>query len=64
MALMYDPVEYYAKQLHKAISGIGTNESTIIEIFGIHSNEEILAIAAAYETRKDNYKQNYLNIIK
>lgn len=49
---MIPPVEYYAKQLHKAISGIGTNEMAIIEILGIHNNAEITAINYAYEQSK------------
>lgn len=49
VALMIHPIEYYAKQVHKAISGIGTNEKTIIEILGIHNNAEITAIREAYE---------------
>ncbi|KAF5304951.1 hypothetical protein FQA39_LY09425 [Lamprigera yunnana] len=54
IALMLSPVEYYAKQLHKAISGIGTNEKAIIEILGIHRNEEIIAIREAYQQMYGN----------
>ncbi|KAK4875050.1 hypothetical protein RN001_011472 [Aquatica leii] len=49
VALMLPPAEYYAKQLHKAISGIGTNEKAIIEILGIHKNDDIIAIREAYQ---------------
>jgi len=54
IALMMPPVEYYAKQLHKAISGIGTNEKAIIEILGIHKNAEIIAIREAYQRMYGN----------
>ncbi|KAB0794612.1 hypothetical protein PPYR_11451 [Photinus pyralis] len=54
VALMIPPVEYYAKQLHKAISGIGTNEKAIIEILGVHRNQEILAIGEAYQSMYGN----------
>lgn len=43
---------FQAKQVHKAVSGLGTDEDTLIEILGVHCNEEIQAICAAYESRK------------
>lgn len=46
---MTPPLEYQAKELHKAISGLGTDEGTIIEILGIHNNEEIKNIRDVYE---------------
>jgi len=49
IALMLDPIEFQAKELHHAISGLGTDEATIVEILGIHSNENIINIANAYE---------------
>lgn len=49
IALMTDPIEFQAKELHHAISGLGTDESTIVEIIGIHNNEDIINIANAYE---------------
>ncbi|XP_076253641.1 annexin B9-like isoform X1 [Rhynchophorus ferrugineus] len=49
IALMTDPIEYQAKQLHHAISGLGTDEATIVEILGIHDNESVVGIANAYE---------------
>ncbi|GJQ75979.1 hypothetical protein Trydic_g18033 [Trypoxylus dichotomus] len=42
-------VEFQAKQIHKAISGLGTDEGTIVEILGVHTNEEIIAIRDEYE---------------
>lgn len=52
VALMTNPVEFQAKQIHKAISGLGTDEGTIVEILGVHTNEEIIAIRDEYEGRK------------
>ncbi|CAH1988856.1 unnamed protein product [Acanthoscelides obtectus] len=49
VALMTEPVEFLAKELHKAISGLGTEESTIVEILGIHNNDEIIRISNCYE---------------
>lgn len=54
IALMTHPVEYQAKQLHKAISGIGTDEKTLVEILGVHSNDDVKAISAAYESMYNN----------
>ncbi|CAG9817526.1 unnamed protein product [Phaedon cochleariae] len=49
IALMTEPIEFQAKQLHKAISGLGTDESTIVEILGVHNNDEVVRIADEYE---------------
>lgn len=49
---MTEPIEFQAKQLHKAISGLGTDESTIVEILGVHDNEDVIKIANVYEGRK------------
>ncbi|KAL1491918.1 hypothetical protein ABEB36_012438 [Hypothenemus hampei] len=49
LALMTDPIEFQAKELHHAISGLGTDESTIVEILGVHNNEDIIKIGNAYE---------------
>lgn len=49
---MTEPIEFQSKQLHKAISGLGTDEATIVEILSIHNNEEVIKIAQEYEGRK------------
>ncbi|RZB40244.1 annexin B9 [Asbolus verrucosus] len=49
VALMTEPIEFQAKQLHKAISGLGTDEGTIVEILSIHNNEDVIKIAQEYE---------------
>lgn len=56
IALMTNPVEFQAKQMHKAISGLGTDEPTIVEILGVHTNEEIIAIRDEYEGRKYSFE--------
>lgn len=63
IALMTEPVEYQSKQLHKAISGLGTDEATIVEILSIHNNEEVIKIAQEYEGRKYYIKNFYLPLI-
>lgn len=54
---MTPPSEYQAKELHKAISGLGTEENTLIEILGIHNNDEIKQIRDVYEGCK--YKSSF-----
>lgn len=46
---MTEPIEFQAKQLHKSISGLGTDEGTIVEILSIHNNENVIKIAQEYE---------------
>ncbi|CAH1188320.1 unnamed protein product [Phyllotreta striolata] len=49
VALMLEPVEFQAKELHRAVSGLGTDELSIVEILGVHDNDEVVAISNAYE---------------
>jgi len=49
LALMEPPVVYIAKQLHKAMGGLGTKESVLIEIMTTHNNAEIEEIKATYK---------------
>jgi len=51
-----------AKSIHKAIYGIGTDEATIIQIFGTRSREELVQIRLAYETEYPN--TSFLNDVK
>lgn len=48
LALMERPDEYDARNLHKAMAGLGTNESVLIEILVSHSNRQIQMIKDTY----------------
>jgi annexin A7/11 len=54
VALLTPPRKLDAQQLHDAISGAGTDETTIIEILCTKNNEEIEQIKAAYKQEYDN----------
>ncbi|KAG5865474.1 hypothetical protein JTB14_008331 [Gonioctena quinquepunctata] len=54
LALMREPIEFQAKELHHAISGLGTDERTILEILAVHDNEEVIQISEKYQERRFN----------
>lgn len=53
IALMFPPVQYICKQLHKAMAGMGTNESSLVEILCTKTNEEMAEIVTCYENMYD-----------
>ncbi|KAM3724349.1 Annexin-B12 [Dirofilaria immitis] len=57
LALMMTPSDYDARQLHHAISGIGTKEKILIEIICSRTNEQIHQI-------KKKYKENYGKLLE
>ncbi|KAL1451343.1 hypothetical protein WDU94_005730 [Cyamophila willieti] len=50
VALMAPTPVFLARELHHAMAGVGTTESTLVEILCSTSNAEIHAIRQAYET--------------
>ncbi|XP_075977858.1 annexin B10 isoform X5 [Anticarsia gemmatalis] len=53
VALMMPPEEYLCKELHKCMEGMGTDESTLVEILCTRTKPEIAAIVEAYERMYD-----------
>lgn len=49
VALMMTPEQYLCKQLNKAMEGMGTNESTLVEILCTKTNEEVQRLLSVYE---------------
>lgn len=52
VALLTPIINYYVKELHDAMAGIGTDEDVLIEVLCSMSNYEIHTIKNAYERCK------------
>lgn len=52
--------QFYAKEVHDALSGIGTDEDALIEVFCTMTNSELYTIRAAYEGSKYITKSQFL----
>lgn len=51
LSLMETPTKYDAIQLNKSLKGMGTNETTLIEILCSRTNDELWAIKNQYRTQ-------------
>lgn len=52
VGLITPPAKYLARQLNKAMEGIGTDANTVIEILCTRSNQELKELVEAYEASK------------
>jgi Annexin len=61
VACMMPLEQYYAKELHSAMVGLGTNEHTLIEILCSVNNAQMQAIKTCY--LQSNYFDNFSHFI-
>lgn len=54
--------QFYAKELHHALTGLGTDEKAIAEILGSLNHTEIQDIATIYQKGKQIYGYNFLEL--
>lgn len=52
VSLLTPIIDFYVKELHDAMAGIGTDEDVLIEVLCTMSNYEIHSIKHAYERRR------------
>lgn len=51
-SLLTPTTEFYAKELHDAVAGIGTDDDALIDVICPSSNREIQSIKETYKRRK------------
>ena len=61
ISLFYTPTDYDCYQIYKAVTGLGTNEETLIEIISSRTNEELNKIKQRYPQM---YKSDLIELIK
>lgn len=62
-ALVTDRPAYEAKWLNKAMKGLGTDETLLIEILATRSNSDLYKIKEAYKKSMDRIMNEGLNLI-
>ena len=61
ISLFYTPTDYDCYQIYKAVTGLGTNEETLIEIISSRTNEELNKIKQRYPQM---YQRDLTELIK
>ena len=61
ISLFYTPTDYDCYQIYNAVTGLGTNEETLIEIISSRTNEELNKIKQRYPQM---YKSDLIELIK
>lgn len=51
-SMMIPKRKFYARELHRATAGLGTDENTISEILGTMNNSQILEVSNIYKNGK------------
>jgi annexin A7/11 len=61
VACMMPLEQYYAKELHNAMAGLGTNEETLIEILCSVNNAQMQAIKNFYQQSNSYFSAQFFN---
>lgn len=62
VALLTPTVDFYVKEIHDAMDGMGTAEDVLVEVFCSLRNHEIHTIKAAYKRRKHKFVICHLHL--